>query len=151
MTANRVQPRLPAAPPASSAAVAASMRGNRSSKTSPEAVLARAFEEAGISGYVPDAKGLPGSPDVAFPRKHLAVFVHGCYWHRCPHCRPLFPHSDTEYCHAKFERNRRRDARVRVQLRVLGWKTSVLWECQVKSHPQRAAARVARRLEGLGG
>ena len=151
MAVRRRHPQLPPAPAASSPATRASMRGNRSTNTSPEAKLEVALQEAGICGYTTNAKGLPGSPDFAFPLKRLAVFVHGCFWHRCPYCQPHFPGSNVEYWTAKFQRNRERDAQNRAQLRAMGWKPLVVWECRLRVNPKAAAARIKRHLEARVG
>jgi DNA mismatch endonuclease (patch repair protein) len=89
-------------------------------------------------------RDLPGSPDVVLPTRRLAVFVHGCFWHGCPaHYRA--PRSRREFWLRKMEANRRRDARVRRQLRRLGWRTMVVWEHETRRDALAAAERVARR------
>lgn len=143
--------RLPAAPPAKSSSVRASMRGNRSSKTGPEAAFATELLKSGISGFYQNPKELPGSPDFVFDEAKLAVFVHGCFWHRCPYCNPHFPDSNQEYWTAKFARNKVRDRRARALLRALGWKPLVIWECQIKKNPRRAVNRVRKALEQADG
>lgn len=139
--------RLPVAPPAASASVRMSMRGNRSSKTRPEAMLVQELCKTGITGFCQNSKEFPGSPDLAFPATKLAVFVHGCFWHRCPYCRPHFPGSNAEYWAAKFARNKARDARTRTSLRAQGWSPMVVWECQLKKNPRRAVSRIVKALE----
>jgi len=142
-----VKIRLPAAPPAASASVRASMRGNRSSKTRPEAMLAQELCKAGITGFRQNSKEFLGSPDLAFPATKLAVFVHGCFWHRCPYCHPHFPGSNAEYWTAKFARNKARDRHTRTSLRAEGWRPMVVWECQLRKNPRRAVSRIVRALE----
>lgn len=138
---------LPPAPPAASPAVRSSMRGNRSSRTKPEVVLADELRKAGIKGFRLNCKELPGSPDLTFQQTKLAVFVHGCFWHRCPYCQPHFPDSNQEYWEAKFARNKTRDARVRTQLRKQGWKPITIWACQLKKNPRRTVSRIRKALE----
>ena len=75
---------------------------------------------------------VPGHPDVAWPGKKVALFVNGCFWHRCPHCKPSMPKSNVEYWVVKFERNVERDERSRAALEELGWTVHVIWECQLK-------------------
>ena len=58
--------------------------------------------------------------------------LHGCFWHRCPHCKPSMPKSNVEYWVVKFERNVERDERSRAALEELGWTVHVIWECQLK-------------------
>lgn len=126
--------RVPKAPPASSEATRRSMQGNRNKNTKPELVVRRYLREAGLRGYRVQwrvAKGL-GRPDVAFPGRRVAVFVHGCFWHRCPYCHPSVPRSNVEFWEAKFKRNRERDERDQKALRAAGWTVIVVWECRLK-------------------
>src|SRR5687767_15564066 len=64
-----------------------SMQGNRSEGTKPELAFRKALWQAGLRGYRKNSKKLPGSPDVVFGKSKLAVFVHRCFWHGCPHCQ----------------------------------------------------------------
>ena len=78
-------------------------------------------------------KDLPGSPDIVMAGPRLAVFVHGCFWHGhdCKRgARP--PKANAAYWSAKIDRNRTRDARVQAELRALGWRPEVIWECELK-------------------
>jgi DNA mismatch endonuclease (patch repair protein) len=76
-------------------------------------------------------KKLPGSPDLVFPRRRLALFVHGCFWHRHRGCRFAYnPKSNVEFWKGKFKNNVARDRRVRGELEGLGWNVAIIWECQ---------------------
>ena len=134
-------PQLPPAPPATSTAVRSSMMGNRPANTQPEVILQTALTALGINHFDLHPK-LPGTPDIAFHTERVAVFVHGCYWHRCPHCSPHFPSSNKDYWTAKFARNRIRDQRNKAALKELGWTTVVVWECKLRKNPKRQARRV---------
>lgn len=91
-------------------------------------------------------RDLPGSPDVANRSKRWAVFVHGCYWHSHQGCpRATVPKRNREFWESKFAVNRRRDARVIRNLRRLGFRVLVVWECELKT----SEAAVLRRLERL--
>lgn len=122
------------------------MQGNRGSGTKPEVVLRRALWHAGLRGYRVAWRAAEGSPDIAFVGRRLAVFVHGCYWHRCPKCRLPLPKTNTDYWRRKFERNVTRDARQRQQLGEAGWTVLVFWECEVKADASSCAVRVAAKL-----
>ena len=136
---------LPASPPATSPAVRASMKGNRSASTEPEMIMRKALVDLAIDHFVPRPP-LLGTPDIAFERERVAVFVHGCYWHRCPYCSPHFPSSNTTYWTAKFARNRARDKKVGRQLKEDGWCVVVAWECKVRKNPTRQARRILSAL-----
>jgi DNA mismatch endonuclease (patch repair protein) len=124
------------------------MRGNRSSGTKPELRLAAALRRAGLATEPGDHK-LPGRPDFVMPTR-LCVFVHGCFWHLCPrHFRIPKARGAGEGWVEKFDRNRRRDARVRRQLRRLGYRTAVVWEHDLRDEEaaDRAAQRILRIME----
>lgn len=109
-----------------------SMRANRSSETQPERRLRQALWRAGLRGYRKNVRPLPGKPDVVFGRAKLAIFLHGCYWHQCPHCtRNRTPKKNAEFWAAKFAANAARDARTEAALRELGYRVHVVWECRL--------------------
>ena len=98
--------------------------------TAPEMAFRRALRSAGI-GYRANVRGLPGTPDVVLAGSGLAVFVHGCFWHRHPGCRRVTtPKTSTPFWEAKFARNVARDRRKAESLRLAGWQVAVLWECE---------------------
>ena len=77
-------------------------------------------------------RDLPGTPDIVFPSRRAALFVHGCYWHAhgCRIGQP--PKSNAGYWLPKLERNIERDAEKRAALEELGWRVSEVWQCQIK-------------------
>lgn len=76
-------------------------------------------------------RDLPGSPDIVLPKHRIAIFVHGCFWHQHEGCRlARLPKSRHDYWLPKFERNARRDREAARQLRALGWRPLVVWECE---------------------
>ncbi|MES2341668.1 MAG: DNA mismatch endonuclease Vsr [Pseudomonadota bacterium] len=120
------------------------MRAIKSKGTGPELRLAVALRLAKAPRFT-DGDGLPGSPDFVFPKHRLAVFCNGCFWHLCrKHYKPVDP-ARSDWA-KKMDRNRRRDVRVRRQLRRLGWATLVVWEHET---PKAGALRVVRRLAAI--
>ena len=119
-------------PEASSEATRHVMQANRSKNTGPELLVRSALREAGLTGYRIHWKKAPGKPDICFPGRRVAIFVHGCFWHRCPHCSPSRPKTHSEFWRQKFERNRARDARDSALLVSAGWTVVVVWECRLK-------------------
>lgn len=77
-----------------------------------------------------NVRSLPGSPDIVFPKHRKVIFVHGCYWHRHECKKATMPSSRIDFWKAKFEANILRDRRAIRELRKLGWKVLVVWECQ---------------------
>jgi DNA mismatch endonuclease (patch repair protein) len=97
-----------------------------------------------------NGKELPGSPDVYAPWAKLAVFIHGCFWHRhrgCGACTTPKDHRD--FWLEKFRQNVARDKRKVRQLRHLGYRVLTIWECQVKS-PSKLV-RLEKRLDRFFG
>lgn len=125
------------------------MSANRARNTGPELRLRSALREIGVRGYALHLRGLPGRPDLAFRGRRLAVFVNGCFWHRCPYCGPSTPKSNVKFWQAKFDANRDRDRRKLAELHLEGWKTLTLWECRIRADPVGAAERIARRLSRI--
>lgn len=122
----------------------------RGRDTKPELVLRKALHAAGFR-YRLHAPGLPGRPDLVFPKWGAAVFVHGCFWHQHKNCRIAnVPGSNTAFWQAKFQANKRRDARAIRALRSAGWRVAVVWECQL-SGARRVGVTVARMQRFLVG
>ena len=102
----------------------------RSKDTKPEMAVRRACHALGLRFRL-HRRDLPGSPDLIFPRWNVALFVHGCFWHRHAHCsRASTPASNVEFWRTKFRRNERRDQAAVKALGQLGWQVHVVWECE---------------------
>jgi DNA mismatch endonuclease (patch repair protein) len=126
------------------------MRANRARNTGPELRLRRALREAGLNGYRLNWKKAPGRPDIAYPGRKLAIFVHGCYWHHCPRCYPNLPKSNRDFWARKFELNHERDARKRSNLEDLGWLVIEAWECDVRERQPMLIRRISTAAGQLG-
>lgn len=109
-----------------------SMQGNKRRDTKPEIKVRQMLRAMGFTGYRCDWKKAPGRPDVAFVGRKKAIFVMGCFWHRCPVCNLSVPKKNVEYWEEKFARNRERDERNLAALAEQGWDVLVLWEHQLK-------------------
>ena len=109
-----------------------SMQGNKRANTKPELLVRQRLREAGLTGYRLQWKKAPGRPDIAFPGRKIAIFVNGCFWHRCPHCNPSMPKRNTDFWIAKFKRNVERDQAAIAELENLGWTAITIWECELK-------------------
>ena len=106
----------------------------RGKDTKPELAVRRLVHGLGYR-YRLHRRDLPGVPDLVFPGRRKAIFVHGCFWHRHPDpsCRlARLPKSRQEFWITKLENNRARDLRQQEQLAALGWKTLVMWECELR-------------------
>jgi DNA mismatch endonuclease (patch repair protein) len=138
-------------PPPSSINARNTMRANRGSDTGPERAVRAALRAAGLAGYRLNWRQAPGRPDIAYPGRRVAIFVHGCFWHRCPRCTPPNPKAHSEFWERKFALNVERDARKRAQLEAAGWLVLVIWECEVRERLPDSVAEVARALASRPG
>lgn len=78
-------------------------------------------------------KSLPGTPDIVMPKYRTVIEVRGCYWHRHPGCKFAYtPKSNLDFWNAKFSENIKRDISTDENLKKLGWRVVVIWECEIK-------------------
>lgn len=120
------------------------MRGNRGRNTRPELLVRSCLHRMGYRFRL-HREDLPGTPDIVLPRYCLAIFVHGCYWHRHG-CRDgtRTPAIRTTFWKAKFARNVQRDSESQARLREIGWTVRTVWECETKE-----PCKLEERLMGL--
>lgn len=137
------------------------MANIRSQDTKPELAVRRYFHAQGLR-YRLHGRSLPGKPDIVFPSRRVCVFVHGCFWHGCPHCvdGTRTVKSNSAFWAAKVRGNRDRDARHVDALQAAGWKVFTVWECELVTPTRlaqlaneiRSMARVQeRRTVKVGG
>jgi DNA mismatch endonuclease (patch repair protein) len=123
------------------------MSSNRAKNTGPELLLRKGLWNIGARGYRLHWEKVPGSPDITFPGKKVAIFVHGCFWHRCPHCHLSLPKSHSGFWQEKFAKNVMRDKEKIKLLRELNWKVLEMWECQIKKNLKKCISLVERALK----
>ncbi len=99
--------------------------------TKPELILRKAVSASGIRGYRLHHR-LPGRPDMVFPRRRIAVFIDGCFWHRCPKCFTE-PATNRKFWTIKINSNRERDRLVDKRLKGMGWKVIRVWEHETRN------------------
>lgn len=124
------------------------MRGNRRRDTRPELALRSALHRLGLRFRVDqlvEAEGIKVRPDIVFPRRRVAVFVDGCFWHVCP-SHGTRPAANGAYWAPKLRRNQERDLRVNDRLTAAGWEVIRVWEHEpIEDAATMVAAKVARR------
>lgn len=109
----------------------------RGRDTKPELAVRSMLHSMGYRFTVngPLNRKLPGKPDIVLPKYKTVIFVHGCFWHGHQGCKDFrIPKTRTEWWKAKIEGNVARDKRQQEELRQLGWKVLVIWECEVKTN-----------------
>lgn len=107
------------------------MASIRARDTEPEMIVRRIAFGLGYR-YRLYRKDLPGRPDLTFSRLHKVIFVHGCFWHHHDCRAGRTPSSNLDYWIPKLNGNVARDKRHLKELRKLGWKCLVIWQCQLK-------------------
>lgn len=104
----------------------------RQQRTAPERAVARFLASHAIR-FRYNVRGLPGTPDLVNKSRKIAVFVHGCFWHRHRGCsKTTMPKTNRAFWLAKFAANLKRDERRVRQLRRLGYRVAVVWECETR-------------------
>lgn len=119
----------------------------RGRDTKPEILLRKALWKNGLRYRLKNK--LPGKPDIVFVSDRTAVFVDGCFWHRCPE-HFVLPKSRQEFWQHKIDRNVERDTEVNKKLLEDGWKVCRVWEHELRSDPQNVVQRVAHLLRKKG-
>ena len=95
-------------------------------------------------------KRYPGKPDIVLPKYHVAIFVHGCFWHLHEGCKDATtPKTRTEFWLEKFDKNVKNDQIKQEKLRELGWKVIVIWECELKRSFQETMDKVEKELNKI--
>jgi len=102
----------------------------RKKDSKPELRVRKALHRLGFRFRL-HRQDLPGVPDIVLPKHKTAIFMHGCFWHQ--HKCPLgkLPKSNRRYWVPKLRANASRHEKHARELRRLGWRVVVLWECQV--------------------
>ena len=109
----------------------------KSRDTKPEKIVRSLLHRLGYRFRI-YRKDLPGKPDIVLPKYHIAILVHGCFWHQHEGCsRCTKPSTNQEYWTSKFTRNKQRDREVVAELEKLGWKVMVIWECETKKNKMK--------------
>lgn len=102
----------------------------RAKDTQPEIILRGIISGAGIRGYRLNYK-LLGKPDIVFPKKKIAIFIDGCFWHKCPRCF-VNPDINRKFWNKKIASNVKRDTIVNTELKGGGWKVIRIWEHELR-------------------
>lgn len=120
--------------------------------TAPELAVRRALRALGKRYRICRAD-LPSRPDLSLSSQRIAIFVHGCFWHRHAGCaRASFPATNQLYWRKKFECTVARDLKAEASLLALGWHSVVIWECETRSAENLRtilAERLARASRSL--
>ncbi len=114
--------------------------------TQPEIILRKALSDAGLKGYRLHYK-LIGKPDIVFPKRKIAIFIDGCFWHKCPKCF-IKPRTNRGFWKNKIDVNVKRDKIVNADLEGKGWKIIRIWEHELKNQKLIKRKIIARIENG---
>jgi len=118
------------------AAVSRTMKSNSSKNTKPELNLRRSLWRKGVRGYRINVEYIVG------------VFVHGCFWHACENCGNFrFPKKNADFWRLKILGNVERDKKVQETLSGLGYRTLVIWECELATNIESCVERIIAELK----
>lgn len=119
------------------------IRGQHNKST--EICLKMGLVRAGIHGFLLRPSTLPGKPDFYFPKKRLAIFVDGCFWHGCRDCGHV-PKTNSKFWALKIQRNIERDANNAKLLKSQRIRVVRLWEHQLERSLEACVRLVRQRL-----
>lgn len=118
----------------------------RGKDTAPEVKLRSLLHRAGHRFRL-HRKDLPGCPDIVLPSSRIAVYVHGCYWHRHEDCRfATMPSSNIDFWRSKFERTVERDQENIDALKITGWRPVIVWECELRADPEGTLRKIEEAI-----
>jgi len=112
----------------------------RAKNTKPELKLRKLLCANDIRGYRIHYN-LTGKPDIVFIKKKIAIFIDGCFWHKCPVCFQE-PETRKEFWTKKIQSNIDRDKKVNKQLKNDGWTVIRIWEHEIKKEPENAIKKI---------
>jgi DNA mismatch endonuclease, patch repair protein len=119
----------------------------RGKDTTPEKIVRSLLRAEGCR-YRTNVGNLPGKPDIVLPRLRIAVFVHGCFWHRHKNCRfTTNPKSNAEFWAGKFARTVERDREHVRALKKSSWRVVTVWECAAKRSPDAVRNKLLRAIK----
>jgi len=108
--------------------------------TKPEIKLRKELFSSGLKGYRIHKK-IIGKPDIVFPKQKVAVFIDGCFWHKCPKCYQE-PKTNNKFWSKKIGENRKRDKKINTQLKKEGWKILRFWEHELKANSSLCVEKI---------
>ena len=116
----------------------------RCKDTKPEKIVRSLLHNMGYRFRL-HKKNLPGKPDIVLSKYKTIIFVHGCFWHRHDGCKFAYtPKTRAGFWEKKFEGNINRHKKVEQELKDLGWKVFVIWECEIKN-----SEKIADRIKNI--
>jgi DNA mismatch endonuclease (patch repair protein) len=117
----------------------------KSKNTKPEKIIRKLLWQHGIKNYRIHYK-LPGKPDIVFLKNRIAIFIDGCFWHKCPKCFRK-PATRTTFWMKKIWNNLNRDRKNEEILKNSKWKIIRVWEHDIKKNPEKTVKKIMRLIQ----
>ncbi|WP_460373375.1 very short patch repair endonuclease [Methanocalculus sp. MC3] len=121
------------------------MSAIRGKDTKPELIIRSLLYSRGVRGYRIHYD-LPGKPDLVFIKMKVAIFIDGCFWHKCPQCFRE-PQKNRDFWMEKINGNFERDLRVNAELSGDGWTVLRFWEHDVRNDPESIVNSIAGTIQ----
>lgn len=116
----------------------------RAKNTKPELLVRRALFKLGLRYRIHSP--LPGKPDIVFTSQKLAIFIHGCFWHNHGCKFDHVPKSNEVFWSSKILKNKERDLKNTTALEEKGWRTLIIWECDILTQADKTLAVILKIL-----
>ncbi len=120
----------------------------RGRDTKTEIALRKLLYTKGLRGYRVNFK-LPGKPDIVFTKYKIAVFIDGCFWHKCPKCF-IEPETNKDFWMNKINSNVERDTEINDILTKRGWKVIRFWEHEINNNINKCYLDLYKELKKRG-
>ena len=125
------------------------MAAIKSCNTTPEAIVKCLLRSMRYK-YAVNVKHLPGRPDICIKSRNTVIFVHGCFWHQHNNCRyAAKPKSNIKFWRLKLAANKARDKQNIKNLKKMGYRTCVVWECDIKNARKKGFEKVKAKLKKI--
>jgi len=121
------------------------MSAIRAKNTKPELIIRSLLYARGIRGYRIHY-ALLGKPDIIFTKQKVAIFIDGCFWHKCLQCFRE-PQTNRDFWIEKINGNLERDLRVNAELSENGWTVLRFWEHEVRKDPESIVDRIVETVQ----
>jgi len=118
----------------------------RNKHTKPEIAVRKLLRGLGFQ-YKLHIKNMPGKPDIIVSKHKAAIFINGCFWHQHKNCKKaIMPKTNLRYWKKKLINNVSKQKKDLSLLRKSGWKSLVIWECQIR-RPAFLKNRIEKTLK----
>jgi len=112
----------------------------RSKNTKPELIVRKYLFGKGLRYRI--NYNILGTPDIVFPGKKIAIFIHGCFWHLHGCKYSTIPKTNTDFWKNKLTKNKIRDKLIKDKLTADGWNVYIIWECELKNDRENCLNRL---------